>query len=144
MKKYLYLLAVSAICAFVAKTAWDMGRQYEGVCLEKGRALTDEEKIRAVVKELNRITTRVVDGKSRKKIPYESVDSFLKENPNCCKVEIQNYSYGGDSRGFDKAMGVYAGHVFVHYTLHYVDENGVARRRQDEFSGEIQNCGIVD
>ena len=140
MKKYLYLLVILAICAFVAKTAWDMGRQYEGVCLEKGRALTDEEKIRALVKEINKRPMVPIDFISYKSIPSASVDEFLKENTNCCKVEYYNM----ESRSLDKAIGAYAGHVTVNYTVRYLDENGVERQKLLTVTRTIENCGHVN
>lgn len=164
-KKYLLILLSVAFVVFVAKTAWnigwDMGLQYGGICPELGRALTDDEKIRAVIKRMTGPVTGVVrmatfDEKTlmRKQdtgylrsisIPYESVDAFLKENPNCCSVEVQDMHYNGEeSWDSSKAVGAYAGHVTVNYMLNYIDENGRKKKKPDRLVYTIQTCGVVN
>lgn len=146
-KSILFLFMILGIFGFIGKTAWDMHLQYQGVCLEKGRALTDEEKIRAVIAEMNKSKARSVKWVTYQRVPYTSVDAFLEENPDCCSVELIN-TYGSEpyvhTRDLDQALGAYAGHVTVNYTLHYLDENGVEQKVPDKLIYEIQNCGVVD
>ena len=158
-KKYLLILLAIILVGFSIKTAWkegwEMGRQHEGVCIELDRPLTDDEKIRAVIEMMNRAPMRGVKEPipgskgtgyyPRKRIPFASVDDFLKENPNCCSVEIRDKHYNEEeSWGPSKASGAYAGHVTVNYTLHYLDENGIARTTPDTMVWTIQNCGVVN
>lgn len=144
-RKYI-LFGIAALVVFGlgAKTYRDMHLQYNGVCLEKGRPLTDDEKIRAVLEEMNRSPMRSVNFVSYKRVPFSSADQFLKDNPNCCTVEVRETQYNGNSWDDSKALGVYAGHVIINYTLHYLDEHGVEQQTADRMEFTIQNCGVVN
>lgn len=83
-----------------------------------------------------------------KYVPYDSVDAFLKDNPDCCHVVVHGKwpkfpSYGLDFK-WDKALGVYAGHVHLKYKLYYMDEKNVKRFVNDKIEFTIQNCGIIN
>jgi len=156
-KKYIWVFIVIIFVVFSAREVWNMHLQYEGICVSLGRALTDEEKIRAVIREMNRPITSVVNMSTNvtestdigylrsRKVPYKSVDEFLMENPDCCSVKIHETHYGSEeSWGASKALGVYAGHVTVHYTLHYLDKDGIEKTIPDTLEWTIQNCGVVN
>ncbi|MFA7275358.1 MAG: hypothetical protein WC043_00985 [Pseudobdellovibrionaceae bacterium] len=152
MKKFVIPLIAVMLVGFLGKAAWDMQQQYSGVCLDLGRPLTDEEKIRAVIKEMNRSSTRSVEFVTHKRVPFASVDDFLKANPNCCSVETRDNISGWPPQGdwahktnwwLSKATGVNAGYVTVNYVLHYIDEKGVVKQTPDKMIWRIQNCGVV-
>lgn len=162
-RKYWGILILVIVMSFIARTAWNMSMQYNGVCIELGRPLTNDEKIHAFIAEMNKVRFRPVletvneyKGEKvppytgyvpRERIPFASVGQFLKDNPNCCSVEVRGID-GDDSHAggfaFSKALGAYAGHIKVNYTLHYLDGHNNAQKMKDALEGTIQNCGQVN
>ncbi|MBL4576293.1 MAG: hypothetical protein JKY51_09400 [Opitutaceae bacterium] len=147
-EKFIIVLAVICMVGLVGRTAWNMHRQYNGVCVELGRPLTDEEKCRIAIKRLNARPTRSVrvgdSYVSYKKIPYENIDEFLEKNPNSCSVEVMEHWYNGDSSKWSRRFGIYAGHVRIDYTLNYIDGDEITLKTDDKVEYTIQNCGVIN
>jgi hypothetical protein len=152
-------IAVSTAAVFIAVFVASGFLHLQGVCISEARVLPDEEKLNKMIEDIyNRSVVEVEimkPGKSGKprpyreayqQVPYESVDEFLKQNPDCC--EFGNYEKWGNlpsssSTWFSKFMGVYAGEVDVIYNARYIDEDGNEQHTTAKTYRTIQNCGVV-
>lgn len=157
MKKLRKILSAIAVLAAIILASGFLHLQ--GVCISEARVLSDEEKLRRIIENVNSREIISVDIKkpdesgtprpyleAYKQVPYASVDEFLKQNPDCCK--FGNYEKLGNtpsspSTWFSRFMGVYAGEAEINYTARYLDEHGA--EKQTPYGGwrTIQNCGLV-
>lgn len=116
---------------------------YSGFCFKEMRYLSDDEKIRKAISANHTIkgnqpywrpisylyNSNKVD-KYRKIIPYDDVDAFLRENPNCCYVIRKDLKLPYISFAEDPApsfWGQITGHcnfgVRMTYTEKYVEKH---------------------
>lgn len=96
---------------------------YGGMCIPKGRWLSDEEKIRKVVEVM------VENSK-----PHQTVDEFLRNNPDCCSVGMHLSGDYFPPAFMDKLLGNYEDKVEVKFVANN-------EKRQSQFV--IGNCGNI-
>jgi hypothetical protein len=135
---------------------------YSGFCFKELRYLTNEEQILRAITEVSvgrceggaliNAETRKVD-LIRKPMPYESVDAFLKKNPDCCMLIPKNGIYGDEYTPpsfWDRVFGYYNHVVTVKYVQKYFEipvaqngEKGVGQVREKYIEGGVYsgNCG---
>jgi hypothetical protein len=147
IKLFLAIVIILAILILVP-----LSLNYVGVCLPKGRILSDREKIRIAAEYFNNqpaVGKRTPDrGRvSYDYIPYSSTEEFLQNNPNCCRVIFEPKGYKDILRPitfWDRASGAYRGGVEVIYNAKYVDESGKKASFQNRMYVEMGNCKIYD
>lgn len=127
---------------------------YLGYCLEAGRYLTDEEKIRmAVTDVLKRYPPAVYPalvGTEKLRIGrppvspihYLDVDDFLRLNPTCCSV---SFMYRGSEsielRFLWRVAGAPSSFVNINYLVRYLNENNDPQSEKAKTIVPISNCG---
>ena len=132
---------------------------YSGFCFKKMRYLSDDEKIRMAIAVVNKIGGRHYTGEGPVKymetIPYESVDVFLRENPDCCTVVpfagFKNVTgLAWPPTFWERFCGQYNSAVRIRYTRRYIEwpidkhkRIGSGQRREEFLIGDyhIDNCG---
>jgi hypothetical protein len=109
---------------------------YLGFCFEKMRYLSDEEMIRSVFDEIN--TGAVFNDinteqglntgarKNYKFIKYQSFDEYIKENPDCCKVNYISVINNSFKPSFaQRILGDRSDKmVQINFKVRYLDEKG--------------------
>ena len=106
---------------------------YSGFCISKGKWLSDDELIRQQITELNRHSyiQDSVHFPNMPRIRYASVEEFISENPDCCKL-AGRYS---TKRNFgltalDSILGVNRGLLTLQFKDYYSDKMVSIRTRQ--------------
>ncbi len=134
---------------------------YSGFCFKEMRYLSDEEKIRIAVAKVNKMGgghySKPQEGffKYIKVVPYESIDAFFHENPDCCTI----VPYAGFEHVtgvawpptfWERFFGIYNSAVRIQYTRRYIegplDKNkkmGPGEKHEEFLIGDyhIDNCG---
>lgn len=105
---------------------------YLGYCAEKGRILSDKEKIELVIQDiLIKLPSRVNSYKVRENgalvetsegmvenpIPYNNIQDFLKKNPNCC--DMQDHIYGEKIPFLLRLTGSVQTYIRIRYKVNY-------------------------
>lgn len=137
---------------------------YSGFCFKELRYLSDDEKIQRVIAEINKgifitgagtITNPAIGevGAIREPIPYESVEVFLKENPDCCTLIPKNGNYadiGHPPTLWQRIFGNVNYGVRMKYKLKYLEtpvdihgNKGIGQEREMHIDGIFGsgNCG---
>ena len=135
---------------------------YSGFCFKEMRYLSDEEKIRIAVAKVNKMggwrhlkELGWPSNRYKKIIPYESVDAFLQENPDCCTiVPYAGFEHVTDEpvppSFWERFFGIYNSAVRIQYTRRYIegplDKNkkmGPGEKHEEFLIGDyhIDNCG---
>ncbi len=145
---------------------------YSGFCFKEMRYLSDDEKIRMAINHLNKPTyfydhedpsywyssgiKKGTPNRYQKKIPYESVDAFLDENPGCCTLIPKDANYNGvdyEERPptfWERILGKYNYAVKVKYVMRYVEgpldekgKEGIGQRYEKTVQSvyNASNCG---
>lgn len=118
---------------------------YSGVCISKGRTLTDKERIRISLDKIINTKSIYIEkedsyNKYYTQIPYESVDQYLELNPDCCQI-----THGGDlasPKFIDRITGYNANKVIViNYLVHYI-KDGIEKTQWIKSEGFQTNCGM--
>lgn len=133
-----YLLGGLVVLFFLVPTVIALYKGYEVTqirgrrCAEVG-LLSDEDKIRLAIAELEKGDSIVINARPYPKIPYENIDEVLNQNPGCCKVVIP--------RPEDKII---EGTVMVElsYTRRYRD-GGEERLTKSNRRYFVDRCGHV-
>lgn len=130
------------------------GLNYSGLCIAKGRWLSDAEQIASAVDHLNQPRYIRIDKNipSLNKyeinnyniVPYKDRDEFFVKNPQCCAV---NPSGGYDMPApnfWDRIQGIRSPDVVrVKYTAQYIDKVGDIQKTNRETDLAISNCGKI-
>ncbi len=124
------------------------GLNYSGFCFAQMRYLSDEEKISSVFDYQNarRDLLNVVGVEKRiyNYIKYESFDEYIKENPDCCKINSEKTHDVPVPWFLDRIFGFNSGDfIFTDFKVRYVDEKGKQRTKEYRFENSVQNCGKV-
>lgn len=125
-----------------------MGLNYSGFCWAEKRWLSEDEKIEAAVAHVNQPGKRHIDGKWVERIPYESKEAFLEENPDCCYfgkfpthfTTMPDGHYAPRPTFIEKVAGYYADVINMQYIEHFT-ENGVQNSKNIEVQFSLTNCG---
>jgi hypothetical protein len=134
------VVIVTGLILFLTPAAY---QNYRGVCRVEGRVLTDEEKIRRVVEQVNADKDVYYDDIYERRsyfvtpIPYPSVDGFLASNPDCCKLLPRKKVRGL----LDVLTGDNANEVIVRYQVRFHNNEGNLTGGQATDSTVIDNCG---
>jgi hypothetical protein len=135
---------------------------YSGFCFRELRYLSDDEKIQKVIAEvskgrfyagaiINLATGKV--GTIREPIPYESVEVFLKENPDCCTLIPKNGNYADIAPPptlWQRIFGNVNYGVRMKFKLKYLEtpvdrhgNKGIGHERETHIDGIFSsgNCG---
>ena len=159
-KKSLIVLVAILLLGLAGYAIYLAHLSYSGYCFEQKRFLTDDEKIRAVVREiLVRYPKsgdvvhelKIVDGKrvwtKRKKwpespVPYESIDHFLRLNPDCCSVsDLATYGTGLVKISvMQRVLGRASDFVRINYYLRYLDEKGNENKKLIQDERVVNQC----
>jgi hypothetical protein len=115
-----------------------------GYCASQGRFLTEEERIHAVINQINRrsVFRADINGKdvTYTRVRYKDANDFLERNPGCCRIEPANSleiwlnKLGASS--FSK--------VIIEYDNHYVDETGIEHSSRVQIVDLASACGYID
>lgn len=166
MKIRFGVLLVSLILAgglwFSALTIYRAYLNYGGYCLQNGRKISDNEKIRSAVdfllnsrypknEERLKALLRSSDGKSGSDldsagtpIAYRDALDFIAVNRDCCQVLLQPRGIDFPPATFlDRITGQKSSFVEIQYFLRYVDNSGIAREEKRNLTVAIKNCGHV-
>jgi hypothetical protein len=131
---------------------------YSGFCFKKMGYLSDDEKIRRAVAIISKgeLGTSHHFNKTlgradiyRRTIPYESVDVFLQQNPNCCTLilkrnefyEADKYDHGPPTF-HERVFGKYNYGVKVKYIMRYI-EGPLDEKRKEGPGQEFQKIKEV-
>ncbi|MDJ0615780.1 MAG: hypothetical protein QNJ63_03365 [Calothrix sp. MO_192.B10] len=123
------------------------GLNYSGFCFAQIRYLSDEEKLRLAFNSINnaeKLDVENKDGKSvyREQIPYKSFDEYIKENPDCCKINPRGGSDLPPPRFSDRIFGYHSGELIViNFKVRYIDDNGKQIIQETRIDNTLQNCG---
>ena len=121
-----------------------------GFCFAKMRYLSSKERIRLAFNSLNsasRLRVKILEKgyEFRKFIPYESLEQYLKENPDCCEVspprgspELPPPSMLGQMFGYHSGE-----YVRIYYKVRYLDDNGIQTSQVIKVDTPQRNCGEV-
>ncbi|MGF1672817.1 MAG: hypothetical protein ACFCUV_03925 [Rivularia sp. (in: cyanobacteria)] len=121
---------------------------HSGFCFAQMCYLSDQEKIRSVFDFQNArrdlLNVVGVEESNYKYIKYESFDEYIKENPDCCKINSER-THDVPSPSFsDRIFGFNSGDfIFTDFKVRYIDEKGKQRMREYRFENSVQNCGKV-
>ncbi|MDJ0615782.1 MAG: hypothetical protein QNJ63_03375 [Calothrix sp. MO_192.B10] len=117
---------------------------YSGFCFAQMRYLSDEEKIRSVFDYQNARSELPINFKYYEHIKYESFDEYIKENPDCCKINSKRGHDVPVPWFLDRIFGFNSGDfIFIDFKMRYVDEKGKQRIKTLNFENAVQNCGKV-
>ncbi len=120
------------------------GLNYSGFCFAQMRYLSDEEKIRSVFDYQNARSELPINFKYYEHIKYESFDEYIKENPDCCKINSKRGHDVPVPWFLDRIFGFNSGDfIFIDFKMRYVDEKGKQRIKTLNFENAVQNCGKV-
>ncbi|MDJ0620664.1 MAG: hypothetical protein QNJ63_28680 [Calothrix sp. MO_192.B10] len=115
---------------------------YSGFCFAQMRYLSDEEKIRSVFDYQNARSRLPINFQYYDHIKYESFDEYIKENPDCCRINTGEASEVASSNFVDRIFGFNSGDViFTDFQVRYLDENGKQTKQVVRFYNRVQNCG---
>lgn len=123
------------------------GLNYAGFCIPEGRFLSDEEKIRTAVGWVNGEHVYIQNNgerKAYKSIPYNDVDDFLRQNPECCQVLTGKGRHPEDRPYpsiFARMGGIYTGDVNINYVANYMDDEGHKQSIKYRRRISLSNCG---
>ncbi len=123
------------------------GLNYSGFCFAQMRYLSDEEKLRLAFNSINNaeeLAVEIKDGKivDREHIPYKSFDEYIKENPDCCKINPPGGSDLPPPRFSDRIFGYHSGELIViNFKVRYIDDEGKQRIKEIRIPKTLQNCG---
>jgi hypothetical protein len=91
IRRFFYLLLALLVCFM----GYRMYLNYIGYCPEKGRVLTEQEKLAPVIRYLALTHPRDVSPPlippKETELYYDSVPEFLRDNPDCCHVVKEFY-----------------------------------------------------
>jgi hypothetical protein len=110
---------------------------YSGFCFKEMRYLSDEEKIRKAISANYTIkgndsywysweSPRSASDRVeiyRKIIPYDDVDAFLRENPNCCTVIYKGFADDPAPSFWQRVTGHFNYGVRMKYTEKYIEKH---------------------
>jgi len=130
---------------------------YSGFCFKELRYISNDEKIRGAIANMNSdhrwdgyINALNRGGGYMKYIPYDNIDAFLKENPNCCTVDHSGFADDGAPSFWERVFGSYNYSIKMKYIQKFIegplDENkkeGAGKKREHLFEGWFTagNCG---
>jgi len=128
------------------------GLNYSGMCISQMRWLSNEEKIMSVIEEINsRGNIRIEEnGKyvDMRKVPYKDTESFLENNPECCKIgpPVSGSSSGMDGAYPDfsfwdqKIWGFGGAQIEGHYYAMYENKLGDKSKDRKWIFKQMTNC----
>ena len=121
---------------------------YSGFCFQKMGYLSDDEKIRMAISAINKegyfgdyeeasyYTSGGINRIHIKIVPYESVEAFLQQNPNCCTLIPRNEGYVGDKQEerpptfWESVSGRYNYIVRIEYLKKYIEDPLDEKRKE--------------
>ncbi|MDJ0615784.1 MAG: hypothetical protein QNJ63_03385 [Calothrix sp. MO_192.B10] len=108
------------------------------------RYLSDEEKIRSVFDYQNARSELPINFKYYEHIKYESFDEYIKENPDCCKINPPRGSDLPPPRFSDRIFGYHSGELIViNFKVRYIDDSGKRRIKEIRIDRSLHNCGKI-
>ena len=113
------------------------------------RYLSDEEKLRLLFNDLNQAKEFSVPTKNgqtvdREHIPYKSFDEYIKENPDCCKINPPGGSDLAPPLFSDRIFGYHSGELIViNFKVRYIDDSGKRRIKEIRIPESLHNCGKI-
>ena len=141
------------VLAFVAsRYAFKAGMSYAGYCFAEDKTLSDNEKMRAVVKHVLKkyppaVIRTPVDSLAwsvsspEEPIHYKDVDDFLTLNPGCCELtEMRSPEEGSGFNFMERLTGTVSGYARIDYRVLY-REDGVVKSILSKNHLAISNCG---
>lgn len=112
-----------------------------GYCTWTGGFLTEQDKIRQAIAQINQKPSFVIDKNGRtigyKRIPYESVDDFITRNPNCCSLMAANYF----ENLMNKIGGSASSLIMINYKNFYRDDDGAVIAKDIHMINIVDSCG---
>lgn len=150
--RWFVLSAAVGIGVVVASRAsFFAGMSYAGYCFPEGKVLSDQEKIRAVVRNVLKkyppavIRTPIDGGWSLsspdKPIYYKDVDEFLALNPDCCELtQMRNLEEGVGFTFMERLKGTASSFARINYQVRY-REDGAVKSVLSKNHFAISNCG---
>ena len=141
-----YLLILGIPLAFLVVC---LGLNSLGFCFTEMRFLSNEDKIQSVFNYQNKRTDLLnivhVEKSSNRYIKYKNFDEYIKENPNCCKINPGGpYDIPPPSLLYPILGGFPSGDVVViNFKVRYLGENGKQKSEQISFENVVTNCGKV-
>lgn len=158
-RKYVYYLLISLFSLLLMISVGMLALNYSGYCFKQGRYLSRDEVIYSAVERLLEVhyspyTRRysVVDGKrileqpkEKNRIYYQSVEEFLKLNPNCCELERFSKARRWQSNLKKILQGRYLTKVKIKYKVRYLDDAGEIKSyvHPIPYYNIVRNCGEV-
>lgn len=144
--------ALFVVLLIFASSLWfKAGMNYAGYCFAEGRVLSDEEKIRAVIKHVLQkyppavISTPVGHGWTvsapLQPIHYKDVDEFLATNPGCCELtQTRSPEEGVGFTFMERLKGTASSFARIDYQVRYWD-NGALKSALSKNHFAASNCG---
>ena len=122
------------------------GLNYSGFCFAKMRYLSDEEKIKLAFNSLNnaeKLRIRIGDEMQDSKfIKYESFEKYIKENPDCCAVNLPGGVEALPDSFLTRILGLHSGDgIRIKFKVRYLDESGLQKSQEINSGIALQNCG---
>ncbi len=141
--RYAVLLLLSPIIFVCLSILLYAAATTYGYCLTTGGFVSDEEKLRAVIAQINDRSSFAMDigdtTVNYPRIPYDSVDDFMLRNPGCCILRPDN----AFERLLNSLGGVASRRVGVTYTNYYRDDNGTIQSKLVQVGGRVSSCGYL-
>lgn len=143
MQKKLLAFGLLALVAIVIVRS---GLNYAGYCLAEGRWLTDEEIFRKQIARIIQQDKIYLQLPKRgnvhyKAVKYKSVEEFLKQNPNCCKMHRFGPDGGVGISFRAKINGDYLDGMGIYYKARYLDKTGKIKELNRSVYPIVNNCG---
>lgn len=111
-----------------------------GFCWQKFKYLSYREKVEAIYTPGNKPGFVEVNGKEYKKIPYNSYEEFIKENPNCCEINFSDPSEQAYPEFFNSLTGYHFERVRLSYKIFY-EKDGVKQFLTSSGDIGLKSCG---
>lgn len=150
--RWMAFVTVLVVVLVVAlRFVFSAGMRYAGYCFAEQKTLSDNEKIRAVVRNVLKkyppavIRTPVDYGWSvsppDEPIHYKDVDEFLALNPGCCELtQIRNPEEGIGFTFMERVKGTASSFARIDYQVRY-REDGAVKSVLSKNHFAISNCG---
>ena len=120
------------------------GLNYSGFCMAEGRWLSEEEKIRLVADYHNNRQTLPIGAENFVQRKYQNVDEFLKQNPDCCKVNPGGPYDLPPPSFLDRVTGFNSGDaVETEFIAFYYDAGNNLKSHQLKYHNSLTNCGKI-
>jgi hypothetical protein len=127
------IVGVLVVAGLYFSRLWLLPVNYLGYCHERHGWVSHDELVRAAV-------VSMFAGYPQDAIPYESVDEFLRLNPDCCHLTHVGREYYTAPLNY-RVFGWTRGFMHVKYFVRRRDAAGNITQEQLETSPAMTNCG---